>query len=112
MGDLTQKNKGDRTHKIRKLQKIEVKKWAKLTDRIENLRSQLSFPQENLEEDKEEEKCEEIRQAWMEDFKEVFKEDLTIEDRIEMDPVRVPLVESHEDIQIPHPKAANKYQPI
>ena len=96
-----------RDHKIRKLQRIEVKKWAKLTERIENLRTQLSFPQENLEEDKEEEKCEELRQAWLEDYQEVFKEDLTIDDRIEMEPVRVGLVENHEDIPIPHPKAAN-----
>ena len=44
----------------------------------------------------------------MEDYKEVFKEDLTIEDRIEMDPIRVQLVENHEDIPIPHPKAANE----
>merc|ERR1712236_26806 len=84
-----------RDHKIRKLQ------------RIENLRTQLSFPQETREEDKEEEKCEELRQAWLEDYQEVFKEDLTIDDRIEMEPVRVGLVENHEDIPIPHPKAAN-----
>merc|ERR1711867_223859 len=96
-----------RDHKIRKLQRIEVKKWAKLTERIENLRTQLSFPQENLEEDKEEEKCEELRQAWLEDYQEVFKEDVTIDDRIEMETVRVGLVENHEDIPIPHPKAAN-----
>ena len=51
-----------RDHKLRKLQRVEVKKWAKLTERIENLRTQLSFPQENREEDKEEEKCEELRQ--------------------------------------------------
>ena len=44
----------------------------------------------------------------MEDFSEIFKEDLTIEDRIKMDPAKVQLVEGHEKIQIFHPKACNK----
>ena len=44
----------------------------------------------------------------MEDFSEVFKEELTIEDRIKMDPVKVQLVEDHEKIQIFHPKACNE----
>merc|ERR1712236_124379 len=81
-----------RDHKIRKLQKVEVKKWATLTERVDNLRTHLSFPQENLKEDKEEEECEALRQSWMKDFSQVFKEDLTIEDRIDMDPVKVQLV--------------------
>merc|ERR1712082_328171 len=42
------------------------------------------------------------------DFNRVFKEDLTIEDRINMDPVKVQLVEDHENIQVFHPKACNE----
>ena len=44
----------------------------------------------------------------MEDFSEIFKEDLTIEDRIKMEPVKVQLVEGHEKIQTFHPKACNE----
>ena len=72
------------------------------------MRTQLSFPQENLKEDMEEEECEALRQSWMKDFSQVFKEDLTIEDRIEMDPVKIQLVENHEEIPVYHPKAANE----
>ena len=36
------------------------------------------------------------------------KEDLTKEDRIEMDPVKVQLVENHESIDVYHPKACNE----
>ena len=49
-----------------------------------------------------------MRQSWMQDFREVFKEDLTIEDCTNMDPVKVQLVDNHEEIQIHHPKAANE----
>ena len=79
-----------------------------LQERIGSLRSQLSFKQENEEEWKEENECEKIRKAWLKDFPNVFKEDLTIEDRIEMDPVKVQLVEDHENIEVYHPKACNE----
>ena len=79
-----------------------------LQERIGSLRSHLSFKQENEEEWKEENECEEIRKAWLKDYPHVFKEDLTREDRIEMDPVKVQLVEDHESIEIYHPKACNE----
>ena len=44
----------------------------------------------------------------MKDFSQVFKEDFTIEDRINMDPVKVQLVEDHEKIQVFHSKACNE----
>ena len=52
-----------RDHKIRRLGEVkemeeveerETTKWATLKERVGSLRTQLSFPQENLEEDKEE----------------------------------------------------------
>ena len=90
------------------MEEVEKTKWATLKERVGSLRTQLSFPQENLKEDLEEEECEALRHSWMKDFSQVFKEDLTIEDRIEMDPVKVQLVENHEEIQVYHPKAANE----
>merc|ERR1711888_392378 len=106
-----------RDHKIRRLgeveeieeiEKVEKTKWATLKERVGSLRTQLSFPKENLKEDLEEEECEALKQSWMKDFSQVFKEDLTIEDRINMDPVKVQLVEDHENIQVFHPKACNE----
>ena len=44
----------------------------------------------------------------MEDYPEVFKEDLSIDDRIDMDPVVVDLVPNHEQIEVFHPKACNE----
>merc|ERR1712030_119190 len=93
---------------MEEVEERETTKWAALKERVGSLQTQLSFPQENLEEDKEEDECEALRQAWMKDFSQVFKEDLTIEDRIEMDPVKIKLVENHEEIPMYHPKAANE----
>merc|ERR1712105_401067 len=87
-----------RDHKVRRVEEEEKRgktKWATLKERIGSLRTQLSFPQENLAEDREEDECEALRRAWMRDFGQVFKEDLTIEDRIEMDPVKIKLVDPY-----------------
>ena len=62
----------------------------------------------NEEEWKEEKECEEIRKAWLRDYTQVFKEDLSKEDRIQMDPVVVELVPDHENIEVYHPKACNE----
>ena len=97
-----------RDHKVRRVEEVEKTKWATLKERVGSLRTQLSFPQENLKEDLEDEECEALRQSWMKDFSQVFKEDLTIEDRMDMDPVKVQLVEDHEDIPVFHPKACNE----
>merc|ERR1711984_16057 len=96
-----------RDHKIRRVEE-EKTKWATLKERVGSLRTQLSFPQENLKEDMEEEECEALKQSWMKDFSQVFKEDLNIEDRIKMEPVKIKLVENHKDIPVYHPKAANE----
>merc|ERR1712215_267596 len=92
----------------RRVKEVEKTKWATLKERVGSLRTQLSFPQENLKEYLEEEECEVMRQSWMKDFSQVFKEDLTIEDRIDMDPVKVKLVENHEEIKLFHPKTSNE----
>merc|ERR1712055_1075622 len=103
-------NSAIRDHKIRRVepvdgveevQKVESSKWGTIKERIGSLRSQLSFQQENMKEDLDEDECEAMKQSWLKDFSQVFKEDLTIEDRINIDPV-----ENHQDIPVFHPKAA------
>merc|ERR1712055_549773 len=93
---------------VEEVEKEEKTKWGTIKERVDSLRSQLSFPQENRKEDMEEEECEALKQALMKDFSQVFKEDLTIEDRIKMEPVKIKLVENHKDIPVYHPKAANE----
>ena len=51
-----------------------------------------------------EKRCFELKQAWLKDFPEVFKEDLGKEDRIDCEPIVVDLVPNHEDIQVFHHK--------
>ena len=59
---------------------------------------------EMSEEDWEDEKrCWELKQAWLKDFPEVFKEDLGKEDRIDCEPIVEDLVQNHEDIQVFYP---------
>merc|ERR1712208_78807 len=99
---------GGEVKEMEEVEERETKKWATLKERVGSLRTQLSFPQENLEEDREEDECEALRQAWMRDFSHVFKEDLTIEDRINIPPVQVKLVENSQDIPVFHPKCANE----
>merc|ERR1712030_65974 len=79
-----------------------------LQERVGSLRSQLSFKQVNEKEWEEERKCQEIRKAWLRDYPEVFNEDLSKEDRINMDPVVVDLIPDHEQVEVFHPKASNE----
>ena len=88
--------------------KVQDHRLCTLQERVGSLQSQLSFKQVNEEEWKEEKECEEIRKAWLRDYPQVFKEDLSKEDRIQMDPVVVELIENHENIEVYHPKACNE----
>merc|ERR1711891_140892 len=107
----TPMNSAIRDHKVNRIeavdgveevQKVESSKWGTVKERIESMTSQLSFPQENRKEDLDEDECEAMKQSWLKDFSQVFKEDLTIEDRINIDPVQVKLVEDHLDIPVFH----------
>ena len=49
-----------------------------------------------------------MKQKWLEDFADVFKEDLSQEDRIEMEPVKATLIDGHENVEVFHPKVANE----
>ena len=85
----------------------EIQKYT-LQERVDNLRSKLSTRQANKKEWEEERKCQEMRKAWMEDYPEVFKEDLSKDDRIDMDPVVVDLIPNHEQVEVYHPKACSE----
>merc|ERR1712030_136341 len=71
---------------VEEVEKVENSKWGTIKERIGSMRTQLSFRQENLREDLDEDECEEMKKAWLRDFSQVFKEDLTIEDRINIPP--------------------------
>ena len=64
------------------------------------------------EEDWEEErKCEELKKQWLRDFADIFKEDLGKEDRIDIDPIKIDLVDNHEEIHTFKPKTAMDVSP-
>ena len=58
----------------------------------------------NKEEWEDEKACNELREKWLVDYDDVFKEDLEETDRIQMEPVVVDLVENHQEIETYHPK--------
>ena len=72
------------------------------------LRSRIEFKEVNEQEWEEERKCQQLKQAWLRDFPEVFKEDLGKEDRIDMEPVVVDLIPDHKKIKVFHPKTSTE----
>ena len=83
---------------------VQEKEMFTLQERVGSLRSLIEFKEMNEQDWEDERKCQELKQAWLRDFPEVFKEDLGKEDRIEMEPVVVDLVPNHEEIKVFHPK--------
>ena len=63
-------------------QNEEEKKKFSLQERVDNLRQQLRSEKTNEKEWEEERKCEEMKKKWLEDYADIFKEDLSKEDRI------------------------------
>ena len=47
-----------------------------------------------------------LKKQWLRDFPDVFKKDLEKEDRLDMAPIKIDLVDNHEDIHVFHPKKA------
>merc|ERR1711867_240179 len=79
-----------------------------LQERVDHQREQFR-PDRVIEKEWEDEKrCEEMKQSWLRDFAYVFKEDLSQEDRIEVEPVKATLINGHEDVEVFHPKVANE----
>ena len=54
--------------------------------------------------EEDEKRCNDLKKAWLRDFPEVFKEDLGREDRIDIEPIVIDLVDNHQDIHVFHPK--------
>ena len=52
------------------------------------------------EEWEDEKRCSDLKKAWLRDFPEVFKEDLGREDRINIEPIVIDLVDNHKDIHV------------
>ena len=90
--------------KKQKERQVQEKEMFTLQERVGSLRSLIEFKEMNEQDWEDERKCQELKQAWLRDFPEVFKEDLGKEDRIDMDPVVVDLVPNHEEIKVFHPK--------
>ena len=79
-----------------------------LQERVDHLTKQFRPDRVNEKEWEDEKRCEEMKQSWLRDFADVFKEDLSQEDRIEMEPVKATLINGHEDVEVFHPKVANE----
>ena len=75
------------------------------------MRSKLEMNQLTEEDWEEERKCEELKKQWLRDFSDIFKEDLGKEDRIDIDPIKIDLVENHADIHTFKPKTAVDVSP-
>ena len=75
-----------------------------LQERVGSLRSHLELKEMNKEEWEDEKACIELREKGIADYDDVFKEDLDENDRIQMEPVVVDLVENHQEIETYHPK--------
>ena len=68
------------------------------------MRSHIELKEMNKEEWEDEKACNELREKWLADYDDVFKEDLEETGRIQMEPVVVDLVENHQEIETYHPK--------
>merc|ERR1711888_442183 len=79
-----------------------------LQERVDHLTEQLRPDRVNERDLEDEAKCEAMKQSWLTDFSDVFEEDLSQEDRINMDPVNAILIPNHEDIERFHPKVVNE----
>ena len=87
-------------------EKVEKVEHFTLQERVGSMRSKLEMNQLTEEDWEEERKCEELKKQWLRDFRDIFKEDLGKEDRIDIDPIKIDLVENHADIHTFHPKTA------
>ena len=86
-----------------KKRKVEERELFMLKERVGSLRSHLEMKEMSEEEWEDEKRCSDLKKAWLKDFPEVFKKDLGREDRINMEPIVIDLVDNHRDIQAFHP---------
>ena len=103
---LTQKEREDEEEegKRQKERKLEERELYTLQERVGSLRTHLEMKEMSEEDWEDEKRCSDLKKAWLKDFPEVFKEDLGREDRINMEPIVIDLVDNHKDIHVFHPK--------
>ena len=70
-----------------------------LKERVGSMRSKLEMNQLTEVDWEDERKCEELKKQWLRYFSDIFKEDLGKEDRIDIDPIKINLVENHAEIK-------------
>ena len=75
------------------------------------MRSKLDMNEQAEDDWEEERKCEELKRQWLRDFSDIFKEDLGHEDRINIEPIKIDLVDNHQEIHCFKPKTAIEVSP-
>ena len=63
-------------------------KLVDIEERIGSLRSKLNFKKLEEEDYEEGKKCEELKKRWLRDYADIFKEVLTMEDRLNIPPIK------------------------
>ena len=93
---LEEKEREEEQEKGKKQRERKTKEGEMFTlqERVGSLRSRIEFKEVNEQDWEDERKCQQLKQAWLRDFPEVFKEDLGKEDRIDMEPVVVDFIQS------------------
>ena len=82
-----------------------------IEERIGSLRSKLNFKKLEEEDYEEGKKCEDLKKRWLRDYADIFKEVLTREDRLNIPPIKIDLVEGHERIETFKPKTPMEVSP-
>ena len=75
------------------------------------MRSKLEMTEMTEDDWEEEKKCQDLKKQWIREFSDVFKEDLGKEDRIDIEPIKIDLVDNHQDIHVFHPTTAVDISP-
>ena len=86
-------------------------KLVDIEERIVSLRSKLNFKKVEEEDFEEGKKCEDLKKRWLRDYADIFKEILTREDRLNIPPIKIDLVEGHERIETFKPKTPMEVSP-
>ena len=93
------------------MEQAEKLKQFDIKERVGSMRSKLNMNQMGEEDWEEERKCEELKRQWLKDFSDIFKEDLTKEDRLNIDPIKIDLVEKYAEILTFKPKVPMEVSP-
>ena len=113
-------DRGMRETKIKRIrereEEIEMESAEKLKqfdikERVRSMRTTLNIKQMEEDDWEEERKCEELKKKWLKDFSDIFKENLTKEDRLKIPPIKIDLVENLAEIPTYKPKTPIEVSP-